>query len=167
MDNLPIEIIQGINDQLDFFDQIYFKSSCKWHYVKIIIKQYIPNILIREHILVEYFYDNTEYVIETKYHISLKEYYKCIQELSGEVHDICVLGPHTKFSKEDFRIHYVGFTGYEDDPIGYPSDLSKSLYKLIDFKIDYGEISDKDDSDEYIPYKSFIKKCFEVVKDKI
>lgn len=46
MEKLPLELLQTINDKLDFFDQLNFKSISKGFYECIQIKQIIPLILV-------------------------------------------------------------------------------------------------------------------------
>ena len=40
MEYIPTELLQLVNDELDFFDQIKFKNICKNFYNNIQIKQY-------------------------------------------------------------------------------------------------------------------------------
>lgn len=98
MDNVPIELLQDINDQLEFFDQIKFKSISKWFYDKITIKQYIPNILVRRRITCNEYH--------SLYYINLKElhhiYKKYIKQLTEEYHDIIVLIPNKQLNSPIF-----------------------------------------------------------------
>jgi len=92
MDNLPIELLQEINDQLDFFDQIKFKGISKWFHDNIRIKQVIPYILIRKHV--------GHGAMDITYYVKLDKLAKIIERYSQEwisnndFHDICILIPN-------------------------------------------------------------------------
>ncbi|ARF12285.1 hypothetical protein Klosneuvirus_4_100 [Klosneuvirus KNV1] len=132
MDNLPIELLQEINDQLDFFDQINFKSIGKWFHDNILIKQVIPYILIRKHI--------GHGTMDIIYYVKLDKLSQIIERYSQEwinnhdFHDISILIPnkpsddHVSKCVSDFvlRIHnsqlYAG-----DNPFNLRITIIKCL----------------------------------------
>lgn len=72
MENLPLELLEMINDKLVFFDQLNFKSSCTTFYHGVRIKQVIPNLLIRKHY--------GEGMMMPEYFISLDKLYLILQK---------------------------------------------------------------------------------------
>lgn len=46
MDNLPIELIHLISNQLNYFDQINFKSTSQWFYKHELLNRHLPGVVI-------------------------------------------------------------------------------------------------------------------------
>jgi len=134
MDNLPIELIQVINDNLDFFDQIKYKSICQLYYKKIIIKQYIPQILIDIHQMFE--------ESEMRYFIPLNKFYSLTQKYPDIIksthnttYSVYIMIPYktAKYPSIDLVGGSMYFDGDDD------------IRSAIDFNM-----------------KTFITRCFEI-----
>ena len=184
MDTLPSELLQIINDYLEFVDQINFKSSCKWNYEKVQIKQIIPYLMIRENIYLEHQCDSRhsyiallECVQLNKLHIRLPEYIKN-WSIWHDSYNICVMSPN-KYNKisckkslfdeirvrEPFdyndlkRVSKIEF--YDDFP-----QNTKIRYYLTDFELFYcSESNELSLNDEPFNLKTFVMKCLEIFND--
>lgn len=190
MDDLPIEIIQVINDQLDFFDQIHFKSSCKWYCEKIKIKQFIPYLLIRKNIAVDYECDGIRYTLEPTDCICLNKFYvmmsKYTLEKDGSFYDINILGfnKYTKlaptisdFYEFDIFDLLVKYIGIGENGICFYDEYDRIPYELTDYEfgIQIGQYYGNNElikfnrklnwNHEYVNYKQFIKLCLENTND--
>ncbi|ARF12287.1 hypothetical protein Klosneuvirus_4_102 [Klosneuvirus KNV1] len=138
MDNLPIELIQVINDNLDFFDQLKFKSICQLYHKNINIKQYIPQILIDIHPMFE--------ESETRYFIPLNKFYSLTQKYPDIIksthnttYSIHIMIPYKRAKYPS--IDLVGGSMYFD------RDIDDDTYTApaIDFNM-----------------KTFIKECLDI-----
>lgn len=132
MENLPIEIIQVINDKLDFFDQLNFKSICHWYYKN--IKQYIPHILID----IIPIYEESE----TRYFIPLNKFYSLTQKYP----DI-IKSTHNRSYSVYIMIPYK--------TAKYPSIVLVGGWMYFDG-------NDEPDDAIKFNMKTFIMKCFEI-----
>lgn len=134
MNTLPMEIIRVISDQLDFFDKIHFKSIGRLYHQQIIIKQYIPLIIIDVHTMFE---DS-----ETRYVISLDKFYLLTQK-----HPDIINSQHNT----TYSIHII----IPNKSTKYPSiDLvGGSMYMDGDYELS---------SAINFNMKTFIMKCFEI-----
>lgn len=149
MNNVPIELLQVINDQLDFFDQIHFKGVCKLFHKKIIIKQYIPNLLIVE--------EGKWKTICSKHFICLDKFYSFIQKHSNIITHI----EHSSFQNGsyvpelDYHMHYI-YILIPNKPLSDPMGLEKGDFYPKYRHHNSGQVKIKFD------LKTFIMKCFEI-----
>lgn len=83
MDNLPIELIHIIGNELNYFDQINFKSISQWFYEIGLFNRYLPGVvIIRKPNDLDYDYcrkNNIRYAV-IRYSISLQAFKQIIRQ---------------------------------------------------------------------------------------
>lgn len=136
MESLPIEIIQVINDQLDFYDQINFKNICRDYRKKITIKQHIPYLLIKE----EDMYNESE----TEYFISLDKFYLLVRKYPHIINS----QDNTTYAVE-IAIPGKSIMHPPIDLVGGVMYLDTTIEPLYESRVDFN-------------MKKFIAKCFEI-----
>jgi len=181
MDTLPVELLQVINNYLEFIDQIKFKSSCKWHYEKVLIKQVIPYILIRVDFFHEHQCDGSRHsTIYVEDCVKLNKFYLKLPEYTEKWtvwHDalnICVMSPN-KYNKipckrslfDDTNIcDYEAKIHFEHEKSAQGEQDAKIRYDLTDIEIDYYCDSKELYLDgEPFNIKTFVMKCLKIFND--
>jgi len=150
MDTLPIEMIQVINDQLDFFDQLIFKNTCKYYYKSIRIKQVLPYLMIS---------DKERYESQhPKYFIPLDKFYLVLPKLrSNEDSD----------SDSDYRSDNVIHIIYVLLPNKHITNYMGLGNFFLEYKDDTWKLVTKLNEGDVFNLKVFIKKCFEITNKKL
>jgi hypothetical protein len=185
MDNLPIELIQYINDQLDFVDQLNFKNTNKGFYDCIRIKQQIPYLLTLEE---NHQSDENDYTIYTIYPIDcfrLDEFYRMNQKYFKSKHfweyEVYVLNPAksiqnspniSEFNSFDYWVSYnKDMDDYNscNEEYGLEHKISTIGIKLNNnydkICIDYGPWTENTEI-ELFNLRTFIQICINIANKK-
>jgi len=185
MDNLPIELIQYINDKLDYIDQLNFKNIGQGFYDCIKIKQQLPYLLTLGRIHESDSIDYTFYKIIPMDCFRLDEFYPMYQKYLKDKelwdYDVYVLNSNKYIQKQPDISEFNEFdywVSYNHNLINYNScnECYGLEYKIstitINFDIrskiwvDYEPHNQGGKTDSF-NLKTFIQKCINLANEKI
>jgi len=155
METLPTEMIQSINDQLDFFDQLNFKNIGKYYYKNIKIKQVLPYLMISGKESYESQHP-TYFIRIDKFHLVFPKLLPP-KLLPGEESD------SDAEYRSDNLIHII-YVLLPDKPITNYMGLGNFF---LEYKDDNCNIVTKFNNGEKFNHRIFIQKCLKITNKKL
>lgn len=180
MDNLPIELIQYINEKLDYIDQLNFKSISQGFYDCIKIKQQLPYLLTLDRFHNSDDLDYTYYRIIPMDCFRLDEFYRMNQKYLENKYlwdyDVYVLNSNKYIQKPPNICEFDEFdysVSYNKDKDSYNScnedyGLEYGISTIyINFKNDRSKIwvdykpCNQDGKTKSFNLRTFVQKCID------
>ncbi len=174
MDTLPVELLQVINDCLEFLDQVNFKRSCKWHHEEI-STQIIPHLLIRSNTHLEYQCDGSKHwVISVEDCVRLDKFYLQLPKyitkwnVYSTSYNVCVMSPnrYNKIMCKKSLFDDIFVCDYEAEILFEYTSFTEDAqirYDLTDFELVYCPDTNTLELDEE-PFvvATLINKCIDI-----